>query len=286
RQPVPLRPAAQDLNAPSVPPAAPNPMGALPPMPAAPQPAVRRTLTGEIIQEPPSAAAPPPPQPGGYAGSAPAPGAPGLGVRPAPPNVVTMARRQERPAASRSSAGPIAGALAAIVLLGLVGFGGWWFVTHRGPSPKGQADKFLAASKALDFKGIYETADVDKTKYPTEQSYVQNAQEHIDKVPAPLKSLLTSLLSGSQFKTGEPTIQGDTATVPVTQTISFRGQSQTMTADLRLSKVDGIWKVSRDSQAMQALDKLTSIDFGSLPGAGGGGLPGGMGGGSGLPGGF
>ncbi|HZT44172.1 MAG TPA: hypothetical protein VFA07_18550 [Chthonomonadaceae bacterium] len=280
--PVPLagqplhRPAAQDLNAASTP-AAPEQAGAPPPRPAAPQPTVRRTLTGEIVQEAPTVAASPP-QPGGYAGSAPHAASSGLGVRPAPTNMVTMARRQERPASSRSSAGPIAAVLAVIVVLALAGFGGWWFYTHRGPTPKQQADKFLTSLKALDFKGMYETTEVDKSKYPTEESFIQQSQQDMDKMPG-AKSFISSLLSSMQFKTGEATIHGDEATVPVTLTFSLMGRTASQNIDLKMTRVDGIWKVSKNNAASNPL--------GGMSGGGASGMPGGLGGGaSGMPGGF
>lgn len=270
-QAVPLNaPPAQPLNAPPGQPGMAPQAGALPPPSASMHPQVRRTLAGDVIEETPAATAYQPTQPGGYAGGAhggmPSPGGPPMTSRPAG---YPGARRGETASAQKAGGG--AGlAVVVVTLLLLGGFGGWWFMAHRS-NPKQQADKFFVALKALDFKGIYETMEVDTAKYPTEDSFVQQNKEQMDKAPGAAE-LAKGLLSSMEATTGEPTINGDEATVPVTMKISFQGQTTQRNLPLKMKNIGGIWKVSKDNQGVSG----PIFGAGSSGGASGGtGAPGG-----------
>jgi hypothetical protein len=244
--------------APNVP-APPAPTPAVHPIPM--QPGARVSLTGEVIEPGMSASAPPP----SYVG-APLPNmqAPPRPVGPAAPSRSYSVRRAESP---EKSGGGAAAALALVLLMALAGgVGGWWFLHHRA-NPKAQAEKFLTALKAQDWKTVYETSEVDTTQFPTAQEFADKTKAGLDKMPG-AATLLNSLFASLEFKVGDPTIDGDTATVPVTVSGAFMGQSFNQSQKLKMTNVNGVWKVARNQGAGQM--------------GGFGGLGGGMGGFGGL----
>ncbi len=303
--------APRPLNAPD-PPAygqTPQPLagGGIPGLPNPPQTAVppqapgqlggRVSLTGEAIpleapaptqvMRPPSAI---------YPGAVP-------GAPPLPPNAVPPGRPTGRPAGSEGvtlprskaklarrsgSPGMVVGSIISAIILIVIAVGAiGGFISERqgngfsffglfaSSDPKAQVDKFFTSLAKLDLKGIYETTEVDKTKFPTEQDFVDKTQAEIDKNPM-IKGFLTGFLSAIKVTTGEPTIDGDTASVPVTISMG-NNKSFSQQQTIKLKKIDGVWKIPAQGSP-----------FG-MPGGGGGGgnfgFPGASGG-SGGSGGF
>lgn len=228
-----MPPGAAPLNA------APNAMPAIRPMPtAAPMSAPvaaprmeanqRMTLTGEIIEAP---------QP---MSSAPAAGNSQYQAR----TSASAPRQPEKVERARPNIGLI---VLVIALLG-GGGGGWYFWMHR-TNPKDQAQKFLDAIKIMDTKALYQTTENDSK---SEDDFVK--EKEASPQYALGKTFVTALLSGIQFKAGQPKYNGmNEATVPVTMSGSAslfpgqKGQEISKTIDLPMKNFNGIWKVSKDS---------------------------------------
>ncbi|HZO90628.1 MAG TPA: hypothetical protein VFB38_20030 [Chthonomonadaceae bacterium] len=262
-----------------------QPLGASPDVPALgqpgpqpyqsapPAPGMRVSLTGEIIDPGLSAPAPQPPRPSSYPGSVPAtPPRPGR-----PHSAVTMPLRREG-ARSRSISGNAIAIVIAILVLGLGAFGGWWYLQHR-THPKTQAEKFFTAIKTMDWKTVYETSEQASTKYASAQEFEKKMNDVINQNPG-AAAMMKGLASSVDFKVGEPTINGDEATVPVTISlagINLSQMGQSGTINVKMKNFGGIWKVSSDNKNIN-LDADKGMGGMGAPGQGGMGGFGGMGG--------
>jgi hypothetical protein len=212
---TPVQPMGMPLNAPSAPPLR--------------GPNTRVTLTGEVIDAPSGPSPMSPPMAGNYPGRPAAP-RPSYGAAP---------RVQEAP--RRSNSGAVAVLL--LLFLGLGGFGGWYWWSHRS-NPKESAQKVLTAFKAGDWKTVYDLTE------QTDQSKKQfaNSQEFADKM-SKVSAFLTPLIGNLNFDAQDPKDNdGTTATVPVKISGTVMGQSGNSTFDLKMKHIGGIWKVSGDGQ--------------------------------------
>lgn len=245
----------QPLGGPSAPPPAPaQPQGAMPlngPAPVAvslsgpaaplnaPPPAPtlganqRMTLSGDVIDAPAPMSAP----------------AAGNSQYKPRTNYNTPQPAQER---GKSGANPVVVGLVFLLLFG-GGGGGWYYWMHR-TNPKDQLQKFLAATKTLDAKGMYATMEVDTDKYKTEKDFVDQVDGN-----AAAKQFITQMLADITLTAGEPKYSGMTeATVPykTTGTVTFNmfGQSKSQsidkTSEVKMKNFGGIWKVSKDNTGM------------------------------------
>lgn len=228
------QPAAASLNAGQTPmptaramPTAPANVPAAAPRMEANQ---RMTLSGEIIEAP---------QP---MTNAPAAGNSQYQARPS----AGAPRVAEKAARSGPALGPILLVVAAL----FGGGGGWWFWMHR-TNPKDQAQKYFEALKTLDAKTMYQTVEVDPSQVKSEEDYMKSA----DAQNPAAKELARSVVSGLQFKAGDPKYNGmNEASVPVTVSgtfaLPFPGQKPmevNQKFDLPMKNFNGIWKISKDS---------------------------------------
>lgn len=248
--------------------------GVPPPMPTGIRPGVRVSLTGEVIDSGMPEAAPPPNYVGGGSPIPPTMPRPGAPPRPGGP-VHPAARRMAMETPAQSSGNGAVMAIVVILVLALVGVGGWWLLTHRSSNsnPKTVAQRFMNAFKSMDWKTMYELADdssTDKAKYPNAQAFADDMNNKINQpgVGAFVKVIMDGI---KEIKVGEATITGDTATVPVTVTVSMMGQEQTQTSSMTLKKTSGGWKVS--SGGMNGVGGGGGMGGGMGGGAGGGGIP-------------
>lgn len=233
-----------------------------PPPPAytpTPAPGTRVSLTGEVIES--KAPSGPPPS---YVG--------GGAARPVGTARPTTSRRDfstEAPAKSGGGAGMVAGILLALVLIGGGIGAGWWFLVPHS-NPKTVVQQFDTAFGSQDWKTVYNNMtmpDSEKSKYKDADAFAKDMTDNMQKARAnPLgATILDAVFKAFQSaQVGEPTITGDTATVPVKMTISasVMGQNinRSMDNKIPLVKVNGVWKID-GSKGM-----MPSQMGGSLPG--------------------
>lgn len=203
---------------------------------------LKRTLSGEVIEVPVST----PQRPGGPMlgrGAGPVP----------PPSPIPTARPGGRPVVPplRTGAGPVvAGEAAArsgssagvllVILLVIVlaaGGGGYWYWLQTRPAAT--VREFVENVNKHDWGAVYDQIEL----------------------PAQLKGALTKdafrqlmALGGGSLKIENyeikgSRIEGDTATVNLAATVSIGSFKQTDTNEVKLRKVDGVWKIDATSGA-------------------------------------
>jgi len=235
------QPAAMPRNAPSAAPLrAPN---------------TRMSLNGDIIDTPQNQAQSAP-SIGNSPANRPAAPRPAYGVAP---------RKQEAPGtAARATALRV---VAVLVVLGLAGFGRWYYMMHR-TNPKDQATKYLAAIKTQDWATIYditEQTEQNKAKFKDAQDFAAQTKSAIDK--SSFGTLLTTALSSATFEAQDAKENnGSTAVVPIKVSGSALGQTFNQSVDLKMKNFDGIWKISTDNKGMGGMSGLTGGSFGSAGG--------------------
>ncbi len=217
------------------------------PPPSSLAPGARVNLAGEVIQSggpdaPPSYAGGPLPTGG------PRPTGPGKpGARP-----YSSPTRRET-ASSSGGAGSIVGILVAILAVAALAFGGYWFVQHRN-SPQVAAQTFLTAVANDDYKSLYDSIYINegmKSKYPDADKFETDAKASMERarsVSPFAGQMFDALKTGMKTaKLSEPVINGDTATVPITMTVTMSMFGQTQTREQKdnivLKKQGGAWKV-------------------------------------------
>ncbi|MGC8669333.1 MAG: hypothetical protein ACP5VE_14595 [Chthonomonadales bacterium] len=217
---------------------------------AAPGAGVRVSLTGEVIPEPP-----PSPQPAGPSyGPRPVAGGPvpprtaarpGMpGQPPARPGAqasnVIPARRSHGRAEARSGGNGAALVIIVLILLAAAGGGGWWWWQQKQRAPGTALEKALTAFKNRDYKTFY-----NSIAWPEGQK--SSATEAVFEQ---VMSTMGNMLTLKDFKIGEIQNNGDTASVTVTQTVSFSGplaalagSERTSTQQVHMKQVNGEWKM-------------------------------------------
>lgn len=120
---------------------------------------------------------------------------------------------------------------------------------HSQPEPQEQALRFLNALKTQDFGVWYDTAEVDTQKYPTREAFVAAIKRLQD------SKKMQEAFAEVEFTAGTPKIDGDTAVVPITTSGRVMGQRQQQTSELKMKRIEGVWKVAREnlSYTSQAL---------------------------------
>lgn len=250
-------PPRPNYLAPDAEPAAPLPnylTGTQPQSPIAPAAApgagVRVSLTGEVIPEPapspqpigpsygarPVAGGPVPPRPT----SRPGPAGPGPARAGAQPSHVIPARRSSGRSEARSGGGGVALAIIVLIVLAAGGGGGWWWWQQKQRAPGVALEKALTAFKNGDYKAFY-----NSIAWPAGQQSSANEAVFEQEM-----STMGKMVTLKDFKIGEIQNNGDTASVTVTQTVSFSGplaalagSEKTSTQQVQMKQVNGEWKV-------------------------------------------
>jgi len=239
------------------PPSAQRPTAPGEPLAPPPSPGRRVTLTGEVIEEgmatqmpggDPRALGVPNLQPG-----APRPSAPNPYAQPRQGGYSMPARRETAPARTGGGAGIVVAVLV-VVLLAAGGVFGWMYWQKRQPAIA--AEKALTAVKAKDWKTFYGLLDIPEAQKAqlTEQRFVQ------------VMGIVGGIFQVSDFTIGEVTLDGETATVKASVTVSAGGRTQTQSTDIKMRNVGGQWKLVLGGGGMMP----------SLPSGGLRGMPGGM----------
>ena len=234
---------------------------------------VRVSLTGEVLE-----VAPPSPRgsgPGGYGPSI-TTGPPRPGGAPAgPPTRQRYGAAREIPEETNNSA-KIIRIVCLVLLLAGAGFGGWYWYNNR-TNPKDQAMAFYQATfKDHDWKKSYAVSAFDaedKKKFPDADAFAKYNDEQMQKPGA--KAAFDQMNQISDFKFGEPTITGNTATVPTTSKISIGGRDINLKGSAKMIKDGGQWKVDftgNDLEDAKVLFGFFGQPEGGL-GALGGGAP-------------
>lgn len=211
-----------------------------------PGPGRRVTLTGEVIDDGAATHLP-----GGVPG---APGVPNLqpGAAPSsysptrPGGFSIPARRESAPGRSRAT-GIIVAILLVLVLAG-GGVFGWTYWQKR--QPVIATERALAAIQAKDWQTVYSLVEFPEPMRAqlTEQRFLQ------------AMAVIGGHFDLGEYTVAEATIDGDSATVRASVTITAMGNTRTDDSEVRLRKVDGQWKVSVDSIG------LPRLPAGGLPG--------------------
>ena len=197
----------------------------------------RMTLTGEVIEAPPPMTQSPMGNSQYKAKSS-----------------YTAARLEQTP--SKTDSRPIIMAVVILLMLGVGGFGGWYYWMHR-TSPKEQATKFLNAYKAFDFKTLYELSEADPDRFQNEQDFIDKQNALNEKMPQ-----LKEAIASCTITVGEPKYNSMTeATVPVnvTGSIATTVFGQTKTTDinesmlLKMKNFNGIWKSAKEDMLSSGL---------------------------------
>ena len=174
-------------------------------------------------------------------------------------------------------------ALVVILLLVAAGAaaGGWWWYNNR-TNPKDQAVKVMQTLKTLDWKAQYKLVALSPKlgqEAPNADAYATEAEKGFTRQPEVAGMVRTLFSSMENIAAGEPTITGNTATVPLTFNLSLMGQTVKFNGKAQMIKQGGIWKLDltkatneRDTaKIMQEL--FGQPDMGNLP-QGGRGMPG------------
>ncbi|HLK60208.1 MAG TPA: hypothetical protein VKU00_26840 [Chthonomonadaceae bacterium] len=249
---IPGMPPADTSGIPGVPPAggyAPQSPPSASPLLA---PGARRSLTGEIYEASPQQGPPP-----SYVGGGLPPGQVGMppprtGGPPQARPSTSPNRHREAATARSGSGGAIAVVLLVLLLLGGGGFGGYWYWMHR-TNPKDQAQKFVDALKNMDYKAMAELSESSNQTTLSPSEVEQKLKQALSMFPGLLDSMKTM-----NYQVGEPKIDGDTASVPVTVSghisLSFLGQSVSQdikeTIPFTLKNEGGIWKITGDANPL------------------------------------
>jgi hypothetical protein len=251
-QPPPVQPSSGISGQPSVPPSyAPQMSRAA---------GTRVSLTGEVIDDG-AASAPAPSYVAGGAAVRPPMGVPPRSGGTAASRTAYGSPRSEAPA-KVGDGRVVTAVLVCLLLLGGLGAGGWWFLMpHSNPKTVVlQYDKALAAQDWKTLYGLVELSAATKSKTPDAASFATEMTQMTDKFRA---NPLAAGMVDSFFKAyataqiGEPTITGDTATIPVTLKMSFsfagttKDDSTTLPTSLR--KINGLWKVDWSGSAFSGL---------------------------------
>lgn len=217
---------------------------------------VRRTLSGEVIEVPVSS----PQRPGGpmlgRSGAVPPGSPPGPAGRPA--STIPPLRTGRGPviagqaaAKSGSSAGLIV--LLLVIVLALGGAGGYWYWLQT--RPVAAVHQLISDINAHNWGAVY-----DQIEFSPELKAVVT------------KDLFTQAMSliGSQIKIDNYEIQGskiegDRSTVTVKGTSSVGGNQTTGTSDIKLVKVQGVWKLD----ALSGPPGVPGMRVPQIPGLGG-----------------
>lgn len=231
---------------------------------------VRVSLTGELVESQP----PPPKYAPGPGAAAAFPGAPGPAVygpetrargthfRPAP--------REEAPAksGSRSTAGVF---LLILLLLG-GGLGGWWWYNNR-TNPKDQALAFYTTMfKDQDWNKLYYLvafSEEDKKKYPDAETFAKEGAKTLNSNQVARFAMETLKNGLSDIAVGDPTIDGNKATVPTSAKLTVAGRSVTLRGSAAMIKEGGVWKFDATSTsgprfAQNLLNALGRPDLSAL----------------------
>lgn len=252
-----------------------------------PAPTVERrvSLTGEVIEvasAPQAVAAPmpgyaPPPagQPMGPSTMRP----PNPAAPPARKTSYTMpARRESAPARSGGGAGVLIAVIVVLLLAGGGGFGYWYWQKQRAPIVA--AEKLMAAQKSGDYATVLDMVELP----PQIQQMVTNAGVSKDQMIQGAKAM-GQMAKITDYKIGEATVTGDTATVQITSTVNVSSQlagmtgqkagTQTITQSAPFKLVNGVWKL--DASKAQGLGTAMAggTQMGRPMGGGGGGAGGG-----------
>jgi hypothetical protein len=247
---------------PGAPGSAQPPQQPYPPQPSR-NPGTRVSLTGEVVEQNGPSAPPPSYVGGGAAGRPPAAMAPRSGG-PASSRSAYASPRSEVPAKS-GGAGKFVVTIACLLVLGGLGVGGWWFLRPH-ISPKTVVQQFDTAIATQDWKTVYMLVEMPadtKSKYPDANAFATDITDKLQQAKSnPMSAaLVDSLIKAYQSaQVGEPTIDGDSAKVPVTMKISvaFLGKTteQTSTQQVPLRKVNGAWKIDGLQGAITGAGKL------------------------------
>jgi hypothetical protein len=231
---------------------------------------VRVSLTGEVME-----VAPPSPRgsgPGGY-GPPPTAGPPRPGGAPAgPPTRQRYGAAREIPEETNNSA-KIIRIVCLVLLLAGGAFGGWYWYNNR-TNPKEQAVTFYQATfKDHDWKKSFAVCAFDaedKKKFPDADAYAKYNEEQMQK---PLiKAVFDQIGQISDFKADEPTITGNTATVPTSSKISIAGRDIALKGSVKMIKEGGQWKVDftgNDNEDNMVLYGIFGKPEGGVGGMGG-----------------
>jgi hypothetical protein len=201
---------------------------------------IRVSLTGDVMEVPapsprgtgPGGYGPPmgAPRAGGPAGAAPTRGRYGLPVQEAP---------------AKSGAGAVIGIVLLVLFLAGAGAGGWWWYNNR-TNPKEQAQKVADAMNQRDWKALFYLCawssssrvgpgDADEFARASDTAFNQGLSSAPPQVQAAVNTL--------KMAVGEPKIDGSTADVPTTTTMTIGPVTVTFKGTAHMIRQSGIWKL-------------------------------------------
>src|SRR5579884_93970 len=142
-----------------------------------------------------------------------------------------------------------------IVLLILLIGGASWGLLHRKQQqaidPREQALRFFAAAKAQDWNTLYDLTEGLSAAFPSSDAYARKMKEAMQE---PFFAIFyTGMFLKPQITVGQPVISGEEATVPVTRTGEIGGQAFNHVTDLKMKRIEGVWKVADDPQSYGGL---------------------------------
>ena len=208
----------------------------------------RVSLTGEVIDD--DASVPPPNYVGGGASVRPPVGVASRPIGLAAPRPAYGASRSEAPA--KSGGGKVVAVILGLLVLGGLGAGGWFFLMPH-TNPKEVVQKFDAAVAAQDWKAAYPLVELSsdmKTKCPDASAFAGYMTAEVDKLRAvPMTNAIVdaAITSYQTAQVGEPTIDGDSAKVPLSLKLSISGLGTTIERPVDMSvplrKIGRTWKI-------------------------------------------
>jgi hypothetical protein len=83
-------------------------------------------------------------------------------------------------------------------------------------------------------------SDEDKIKYPDAEKFEEGIKAQLDKVPN--AALIKDLMGKIDYTVGEPTYNGNEATIPVTISVPVMGQKIEQKVEQKMKNEGGIWK--------------------------------------------
>jgi len=208
----------------------------------------RVSLTGEVIED--NASAPPPSYVGGGAPVRPPVGVAARPAGSAASRAAYSPSRSESP--TKSGGSKVIGIIFGLLVLAGLGAGGWFFLMPHS-NPKEVVQKFDAAFAAQDWKAAYPLVELSsdmKTKCPDAAAFATYMGGQVDKLRSvPMtNAIVDAAIKGYQnAQVGEPTIDGDSAKVPLALKLSISGLGTQIERPVDLSvplkKIGGTWKI-------------------------------------------
>jgi hypothetical protein len=170
--------------------------------------------------------------------------------------------------AKRGKLRVINGIIGMILFLAIVGGGGWYYYMHR-TNPKDSAVAYFKAIGKQDWKTIYNLtafSDTEANSVPDADTLAKQMSTQVSSNPFAKAGFDAMDKAADTVKAGDPTFDGNKATVPITWSVSAAGRTIPVKGTAHMINVNGIWKLDATGGSAQkaSLDLVGQPDLSGL----------------------